>query len=200
MWSSIIFWTWRKKSRIFKHFQSFLTLKIFWLKIFWLYDFIDFEKFFNFENLFRLSIFFFGTFLTGKFFLLWIYFLLCNFLTLDFFTMKYFLTIKFFLTLKFFNSKNSSDWILRKFSDWKNFNFEFFFQLWTFFDSGKCFRLWKMFSTLENVFDSGKCFRQGKIWLFHVITLSNSQKMLYFPTIFFIYVFVTLPTVKTSFQ
>ena len=155
-------------------------MKIFWLKIFWLYDFIDFEKFFNFENLFRLSIFFFGTFLTGKFFRLWIYFLLF------FFIMKYFLTMKFFLTLKFFYSKNSSDWILRKYTDWKKINFEIFFQLWAFFDSEKCFRR--------------KCFRHWKIWIFHVITFSNSLIRCCIFQQCFSFRYLLLYTVKTYFQ
>ena len=80
LWLFIIIWIWRKNLENFKHFQSFSTLKIFWLKIFRLYDFIDFEKFFNFEkfltsenfspfeNVSTFNFFFFGTFLTGKFF------------------------------------------------------------------------------------------------------------------------------------
>ena len=75
LWSFTIVWTWRKNLEYFKHFQSFLTLKIFWLNIFRLYNFIDFEKFFDFENfssfkIFRLSNFFdWEKFLT-EFFLL----------------------------------------------------------------------------------------------------------------------------------
>ena len=83
-----------KKSRIFKHFQSFLTLKIFWLKIFWLYNFIDFEKLFDFENFFTLKII-----RLWKLFDFWKY--------LDF---EIFLDFENFWTLKIFRLSNFFDW------------------------------------------------------------------------------------------
>ena len=113
-------------------------------------------------------------------------FFVFGFIFYFFFIMKYFLTMKFFLTLKFFYSKNSSDWILRKYTDWKKFNFEFFFQLWAFFDSEKCFRR--------------KCFRHWKIWIFHVITFSNSLIRCCIFQQCFSFRYLLLYTVKTSFQ
>ena len=165
--------------------------------------FLIFSKFFDFENLLTENVLTLWFYWLWKVFLLWKFvstfnFFLWNFfdweffLSLDyfftffFFTMKYFLTIKYFLILKFFYSKNSSDWIFRKYTDWKNFNFEIFFQLWAFFDSEKCFQR--------------KCFRHWKIWIFHVIIFSNSLIRCCIFQQCFSFRYLLLYTVKTSFQ